>query len=247
MNILKLEWFKLYKRKSTKVLMIIYSSVLILQSFFYYYSEQSLGMNLFSAGQFTISSLKIMMAFILPFICLYIASNSFAQDLGRGTIKNMLLLPVSKGHLFYGKLVGVQCLIGVLLSIQFVYTMTVGLVMDGGVSFVVVGSYLGHYLGAFLILGLVNSLGALYYLLFSSAGLALLMTYLTYMAMTIAGIYIPQIKVISLGRIIQSYGTLLTQYNSTLLLSVIAYYILLITAGTFLFESKATKQIIEFE
>ncbi len=93
----------------------------------------------------------------------------------------MLLLPVSKAELFYGKLLGVQCLVGVLLSIQFLYSMTVGLVIDGGVAFVVVGTYLVMYLGAFLILGLVNLLGAFYYLVFSSVGLALLMTYLTYM------------------------------------------------------------------
>ncbi len=65
--------------------------------------------------------------------------------------------------------------------------------------------------------------------------------------MRIASIYMPQVRVISLGRIIQSYESLLTQFNVSMLLSVIAYYILLSTAGTFLFESKATKQIIEFE
>ncbi len=87
MKTIKLEWFKLYKRKSTKVLIMIYTLVLILQSLIYYYGERSLGINLFTAGQFTASSLKLMMAFMLPFICLYMSSHCFAQDLGKGTIK----------------------------------------------------------------------------------------------------------------------------------------------------------------
>ena len=82
-------------------------------------------------AEFIKASLSVTMSMILPFITLYISSTSFALDFSNGTIKNMFLLPVNKSSIYLGKILSVQTLIAVLLSVQFFYSMLFGLILDG--------------------------------------------------------------------------------------------------------------------
>lgn len=137
-----------------------------------------------------------------------------------------------------GKVMALQSLIGVLLLIQFVSTFLLSFILDGGISISVFFTYFLEYLGAFLILGLVNLSGALLSLLLSSTGLAVFVSYLLYVAMGIVGIYLPQLRVISISRILGNYDNLITNFNLSLLLSVVSYYIILFIVGNLVFEKK---------
>ncbi len=238
MSFLIIEGLKLYKRKSTKNLIMLYSTLLFILSGLYFYGEKSMGITLFTEGQFISASLAMMMSVLLPFIALYLSSTSFALDFSKGTLKNMLLLPVKKSQIYLGKILAVQSLMGVLLSIQFMFTFTVGLLLDGGISLSLLLTTLMAYLGAFIVLGLVNTVGAVLSLLINSTGLALFISYLLYVGMGIASLYLPPLRAISFSHIMSSYSDIIMSLDFKLILSIIAYYLLFITLGHVLFEKK---------
>lgn len=247
MKTLRVELRKLFKRKSTKILLLIYGFVVLLMSAVYVWGETHWNVTLYTEGQYISASLGVMMQFILPFISLYVASSSFALDFGKGTIKNMLLLPIQNSQIFYSKIMAVQSLIGALLGIQFVVTMLVGLFMDGWFSWTLVLINLAEYLGAFVVLGLISLIGATLYLFFSSVGLTILVTYLCYVGMGIGSLYWEPLRIISITQFIKHYEYLFTEMNGVMLLAILAYYIILITTGSFIFESKAKRQLVDFE
>jgi len=229
----KIEWNKLISKKSTKILLIIYGLVLVGLLGFYTYGEFGLNLSIYNAGQFVTASLSSMMAIILPFIVLYLSSQSFVTEFKNNTFKNMFLLPVKKSTIYLSKLISVQALVGLLLISQFILTTIVGLVVDG-LSFSLVP--LTTYLGAFLVLGLINILSSLLAMVFNSTGIIIIVAYFGYMALNIFGYLVPRIKVISISHMLGGYPLIFT--SLTLLLSVVAYYILLYIIGYQLFEKK---------
>jgi ABC-type transport system involved in multi-copper enzyme maturation permease subunit len=238
MGAYQIECLKLFKRKSTKVLVILYSILVLCLSAGYLFGERQLGLNIFSEGQFIGGVLTFAMSFILPFIALYVSSTSFALDFSQGTIKNMFLLPIRKDEIYSAKLMAAQTLMGLLLMIQFIFSIFLGVLLDGGFGITMLFSYGLQYIGAFIILGLLILLSAFLSLLVSSTGLALLLSYLSLMAMNVISIYLPQFRLISLPVIIKHYGTLMTRLNPSQLLSVVAYYIILFMVGYLIFEKK---------
>lgn len=246
MSVFKMEFLKLYKRKSTKVLMSIYGLMMILLFIVYFLGENQLGLKIFSGGQFLSATLSLMMSVILPFICLYISSVSFALDFTNGTIKNMFLLPIKKSDIFLAKIISVQSLIGLLLVIQFSISLLFGLLLDGGFSISYLIIYFLEYLGAFFVLGIVNLSGVLFSLLVSSTGLALLLSYLVYIGMGIISSFVPVLKTISVSNIITNYSIILSKFSISLLLSVVAYYIILFIIGSLVFEKKE-ESLCQFE
>ncbi|MCK8059125.1 MULTISPECIES: ABC transporter permease [unclassified Fusibacter] len=238
MNVLSIELMKLYKRKSTRVLLGVYAVMMLLVSVMYLLGETRFGLSIFNEGQFITASLGLMMAFILPFITLMVTSTSFALDFSTGTIKNMFLLPVEKKDVFIGKLLAIQSLIGALLAIQLVFTTLLGLVLDGGFALGVFGSGLVAYLGAFIVLGLVSLIAATLSLLVKSTGITVLISYIGYMAFGVITIYLPRLQSISLPKLIGSYEGLLTSNGVALLLPIASYYILFSIVGMLLFDKK---------
>ncbi len=238
MNGFKIENLKLFKRKSTRVLIILYAIVIFFVSAVYFLGEKNIGLSIFNEGQFITASLGITMSMILPFIALYITSTSFALDFSNGSIKNMFLLPIEKGQIFINKIISVQSLLLILLTIQFIFTLVFSFLLDGGFSLNVLANSVLEYLGAFLILGLVSLASAAISLLVSSTGLTILISYLVYTGIGIGNMYFPRLATVSFTRIVNSYNALLTNFDFSLLLSIAGYYILLYIAGTLLFDKK---------
>jgi len=71
---------------------------------------------------------------------------------------------------------------------------------------------------------------------FNSSGMIIIVSYIGFMVLNVLGIIIPKIQVISLGHIMGQYQMLFS--SLTLLLSVVAYYILFSVIGYQLFEKK---------
>lgn len=234
----KAEWMKLYKRKSVKVLLAIYGALVVAMSLIYVLGEQKLGLSLYTESQFITSSLGTVMTFILPFIALYVSTASFGLEFSKGTFKNMLLMPVSKSSLYINKLMAVISLLGGMLIMQLVYSLAFSLILDGGFTMTILMGVLGEYLGAFLILGLIAGAGALMAMFITSTGLAVFIGYLIYMGIGILNLYLPVIKPVSLTNIMSTYNHLLSGGFGIQLLSVIAYYIIILTTGLMLFEQK---------
>jgi len=238
MTIFKLEWTKLFKKKNTKILIGLYSIILMVMTGLYLFGEKNLGLSIYNESQFIKATLSATMAFILPFIALYLSSTNIINDFSNHTIKNLMLLPINKSKLFVGKLMSIQALIGLLLAIQFAFTMIVGFLLDGGFSFGILISLLGQYLGAFIILGLVNLSGVLLGLLLNSSGLTIVVGYVLFIGMKMLSAYSGIIKLISPTTIISNYGNILSGASWTLLLSVVSYYIILFIVSSQLFEKK---------
>lgn len=238
MTAYRIEWIKLFKRKSSRILMGLYGLIVLALGIMYMMGESVMAVNLFNGGQFMGASLGFTMGLMLPFIALYLSSTSFALDFSQGTIKNMFLLPLKKDQIFLGKLLAVQSILGILVVIQFSFSLIVGLFLDGWMGFGVLGTQILVYGGAFLALGLLNLLAALVSLMVSSSGLAILISYVALVAMNLLDNFVPRLRVISLPTLLAQYDVVISRLQVAQLLSFVAYYILLFMVGYLLFEKK---------
>lgn len=229
----KIELIKLLSKKSTKTLIIIYSVLLVALLGLYAYGEAGLDISIYNSGQFVLSSLSMMMALVLPFITLYLSASTFIGEFKNSTIKNLLLLPVKKYQIYIGKLLSVQTVIGMILGIQLVLTLILGGVIDG---FSLSLNTLTYYLGAFIILGLINVLSALLSMVLNTPGMVIIVSSIGFIGLNVLSYALPSIRVISLSHMLGQYTMI---FNSmTLLLSVLAYYILFSIVGYQLFDKK---------
>jgi len=238
MTIFKLEWTKLFKKKNTKVLIGLYGIILFVLTGLYLYGESALGLSIYNESQFVKASLSIMMGFILPFIALYLSSTNIINDFSNHTIKNLMLLPIEKSKLFIGKVLSIQALIGLLLAIQLVFTLLVSLLLDGGFSFTILLSLVTAYIGAFLVLGLINLFGVLLGLLLNSSGLTIVVGYVSFIGLKLFAAYSGALKAISPTTLISNYNHIISLSSLTLLLSLVSYYIILFIVTSQLFEKK---------
>lgn len=237
MSLLRIEFMKLYKRKSVKVLLGIYGGLVVLLSLFYIFGEKSLGLTLYTEGQFITASLSAVMAGILPFIALYMSAASFGLEMSQGTLKNMMLLPISKTEFYVNKVLSIISLLGILIGFQFIYSMVFSVILDGGFSLTLLFAAFGEYIGALFVLGLITLTGSLLAMFITSTGLSVFVGYLLYIGMGVLNLYLPVLKPISLTRIISQYQYMFSN-NVIQLLSVVAYYIILLMVGLLLFDKK---------
>ena len=229
----KIELKKLFHKKSIKTLIFIYAVLFLGLIGIYIYGETSLNLSIYNSGQFVLSSLNTMMAFMLPFMVIYISSNTFVTEFKNQTIKNLYLLPVKKYEIYIAKLLSVQTLIAIVLMMQLVLSLVFGTILDG---FALSLNTVTTYIGAFLVLGLINLLSSLLSMFLNSSGMIIIVSYIGFMVFNVLGIIIPKLQVISLGHIMGQYQMLFS--SLTLLLSVVAYYILFSVIGYQLFEKK---------
>ena len=237
MNLLKVELIKLLKKASTKVFLVMYGIILLGGALIYVIAESRFDLTIYSGSQFVGASLSTMMAFLLPLMTIYLAGSSQGIDFSRGTMKNMYLLPISRTKLFISKLLSVQVIVGSVMVAQFIITLVVSISVDG-FTFVSLGAILMDYIGAFLILGLVNIIGNVLSLLVKNVGLAIIIAYVGYIGLGILTLYVPSIRSISITNLINNYGNFLGGGAITMLLSTLAYYIILFITGLLLFEKK---------
>ncbi len=237
MNLLKVELTKLTKKTNTKVFLIIYGVIFLAIALIYVMAENMLDLSFYSGTQFVGASLNTMMAFMLPLLTIFFAGSSESLDFTRGTMKNMYLLPISRSKLFISKLGAVQVIVGSVLGIQFVFSILISFIVDG-FTFVGVAPLFLDYLGAFLVLGLVNILGNVLSLIFKNTGLTVIIAYIGYVGLRLLTMYIPSLDAISLATVIDNYKNILDVSTINMLLSTVAYYIILFIVGLLLFEKK---------
>lgn len=238
MKLLRIEIIKLYKRKNIKVLASIYMAMMIAMSIFYLIAERRLGLTLYTEGQFITSSLSLVMTGFMPLLALYVASVTLSSEMSGGTLKNMLLLPIKREHLYLYKIAAVLGLIGGMLVLQWFYSMFFSLLVDGAISFSFLIGTLGDYIGAFLVLGLIVNLSSTLTLAFKSTGITIVSSYLLYVVIGFAGIYFPAFSNVSPTTIIREYGYFFEGGGGIQLLSTFGYYIIVVMTGLLLFDKK---------
>lgn len=229
----KIELSKLMGKKSTKILLVIYILLLTGLLGLYTYGEVGLDLSIYNRGQFVLSSLNMMMALILPFIVLYLSSSTFVSEFKNNTIKNLFLLPIKKYEIYIAKLLSVQTLIGAILGIQLFSSIIVGTIIDG---FSLSMSIFISYFGAFIILGLINLLSSILSMFLNTTGMVIIVSYIGFVSLNVLGYIVPMLQNISISHMISQYQMIFS--SSTLLLSIVAYYILLTIVGYQLFEKK---------
>lgn len=237
MKPLKAEWLKM-KKKNIKMLLGLYGVLLVIISLFYGLGEQRWDLIVFNKGQFLVSSLKVMMGFVLPVLSLYLSSSLFGSEMQQGTFKNMFLLPVDKGQIYLNKLLAIFTALGLLLGLQFIYSGLISIILDGFISIDLLGTYLLSYLGAWMTLGLIAIIGSVVTLLIKSNGLVIILGYVSYLGLNILNIYFPIMRPISLPTIMGQYHHLFSSGSLIQLLSLIAYYIIIVSVGFLIFEQR---------
>jgi len=237
MGIIKVEILKLMRKTSSKVLLLIYGIVFSIGCHIYIGAERVWDLSLYSGLQFSSAALSMLMGFLLPFIVMYLGAGIHSLDFINGSIKNMYLLPISRSKLYLGKLVAVQLVIAALLLGQFLLGLMVSLIVEGFVM-AGLGTLITEFLGAFIVLGLVNLVANALVLLVKNMGLTLIIGYGAFILLTLLSAYSPFFDTISITSIISGYGQLFNVRAINLLLSSFAYYIILFIAGLLLFEKK---------
>jgi len=245
MNILRAELTKLTRKKSTLVLLSLYCITYIGIVLFYLVGENALDVSLYNSNQFVGASLKIMMGFLFPLLALYLASSSIALDYSKGTIKNMYLLPINKDMLYAGKIIAVQGIIGAVLALQLVLSISFSIIQEG-FSLTGLGTYFLQYIGAFFVLLLVNLFGTTLTLWIKNTGLVIIISYTAYIVAGIINLYVPAIKSISFRHLIGNYTEFFRNGSLSLLLSIVAYYIIVFVVGLILFDKK-DENICQFD
>lgn len=245
MTLIQTEFIKLYRKKSTRVLVVLYILSYIAVAFFYLGGENIFDLTLFNNNQFIGASLKSLMGFLLPLMAIYLSSSTIALDYSKGTIKNMYLLPVNKDYIYASKIMSVQLFIGALLSIQFVLSTLIASIQDG-FNLLGVGSYFLQYLGAFFVLFLINLFGTTMTLWIKNTGLVIIIAYGSYIVAGIITLYLPVLKSVSFRYIIGNYSEFFKNGSLSLLLSAAAYYIIVFIVGLLLFEKK-DENICQFD
>lgn len=236
MKLLKIEINKLMAKKSTRTLLIVYLVAFIGLIGLYVFGEVNLGLSIFNQGQFQLASLSLMMSVLLPIVVIYASSNTFASEYADQSIKNMLLLPVSKTTLYLGKVLSVQVFIAALLLVQFILSSVVGLIIDGGYSLEVLALGMSRYLSAFITLGLLNLMAGMLALIINSSAVVMLVSILGYFGLNMIGYIVPRIKIILPSYLLGQYDMMFRSF--TVLLSILAYYIIFYITGYLLFEKK---------
>ena len=237
MDLLKVELSKLMKKRNTKVFLIIYSIIFFGLALVYVAAENMYNLSFYSGVQFVGASLSTMMAFMLPLLAIYFAGQSQAIDFTRGTMKNMYLLPISRSQIFVSKVLAVWGIIGAVLAGQFLFAILISFIVDGFAVAGLVAIFL-QYLGAFFVLGLVNLVGNFLALLLKNTGLSVVLAYVAYVGLTILSVYVPVLKAVSITTVITGYHLIFNFAAINVLLSAVAYYIILFIAGLILFEKK---------
>ena len=237
MKMLKVELMKLMKTLNTKIFIGIYGLIFFGLTFFYVVAEKVFGFSIYTDIQFVKASLSTMMLFLLPLLAIYFAGQSQAIDFMRGTMKNMYLLPISRTKIWLSKVVAVWVFIGVLLSGQFILSLLVSMMVEGS-RLDGLGRTIIQYLSAFVVLGLISLIGNMLALLFKNTGLSIIIAYAGYVGLGLLSIYFPIIKAVSITTIITNYHMLFNLNSLNVLLSTVAYYIIMMVVGLQLFEKK---------
>ncbi len=120
-----------------------------------------------------------------------------------------------------------------MLMMQLVLSIIFATFIDG---FAISMATLTSYFGAFLILGLVNLLGSLLAMFLTTTGMVIIVSYIGFISLNVLGYVVPTLRNISISHMLGQYQMVFG--SLTLLLSVVAYYILLTIIGYQLFEKK---------
>lgn len=231
MPALSIELEKLYRKGSTRILVVIFALMTAGLAVLYSLGELRFGISLMNTGQFPSASLAWLMGLILPFMALYISGVSYSEEFSRGTIHTLQLLPITRTQLFIGKQLAVMVVLGALLLGHFGLSTVFGIAIDGAPGAFQLFAVLGEHLGAWLVLGLIALLGSLLALLVQSSGLTLVVAYAGYIALSAVGLYLPWFSKISLVTLLGDYGNLLVAFHWTQLFTMLAYYIMVSMLG----------------
>jgi ABC-2 type transport system permease protein len=237
MELLIVELNKLIKKRNTKIFLSIYTVIFFGLALVYVSAEKMFNLSIYSGTQFVGASLSTMMAFMLPLLAIYFSGQSQAIDFTRGAMKNMYLLPISRTKIFVSKILAVWVIIGATLVGQFIFSLLISAFVDG-VELTGFGRSMGQYLGAMVVLGLVGLIGNLLVLLLKNTGLSIIIAYAVYVGLSLVSVYVPMVKSISITTVISNYHMLFNFTGLNVLLSTLAYYIIVFIVGWLLFEKK---------
>lgn len=248
LSVVHLEAYKGVRQKSTKILSVLYIISLVALIGFFWLGANQFNLAALNTRQIMEISLKWTMGILLPFSAIYLTASSFQKEFTQGTIKNLMLLPISKSALFSGKVASVGAVVALLLGAQFILSAILSLIIlvPGGIfeSGVIAGYLSGifsgllAYLGAFIALLLIVFLSSGVSLVAKNMGLVLVISYLGYVIFGLLGLWWPRLSLISVNSILGDYGNILRELSVTQLFVVMAYYTIGACAGYFLFEKK---------
>ncbi len=246
--VIRLEVFKWTKQKSSKIILGVFAVSLALLIAVFWLGATRLNLMALSTRQLMAASLSWTMSMLLPFAAVYLTASSFQKEFTQGTIKNLLLLPITRSALYWGKVSGVAVAMGAMLLVQFVISGVFSLVvavMSQGFTQIAFANFTGGALDAILrfggaaaILGLIILVSSGVALTLKNMGLVLLLSYLGYMGMGLLGFWIPRFSLISIVSVIGDYSNILRQISISQLFVLIAYYTIGACVGYFLFEKK---------
>ncbi len=241
-EITKGEWTKIMAKGKSKVLLVLVSLFAVGASIVYYIIQSQLNLTLIEGEQFSIWVLNRLMTLILPVILFMLVGDTFSGEFQEGTIKNVLSLPAKRNTLFVAKLLAIALymllILGIVGGISFVGT----LVISGFSALTGLGSLIIAYLGAFMVLGVIEVMSALVALFLNSSSFALVLNLILWLTMGTAGVFISGLAPFLPTSYSSWYEPLIRNGNLKLmiptLLYMISYYIILTIFGALKFQKR---------
>lgn len=236
-KMIQLEWMKLFKQPKAKVLLLLtWVSSLVLSLGNLYFNQRA-GFTMIDGDQMPMTMIGLLGAVLLPIVAYIMAVDSTASDYKRGTIRYGLMAPLTRGQLYGAKLSALAIYNGLVLGGVFlITTLTNMMVMTDPIFFNIV-----FYLAAYVITLIPMTLVSLWGMFFGgylSTGLSIALGVIGLMALNLGQFFFPV-----LGRIAPTgymnlapqllYGNASTSALLSVLLYLVAYYIILIALNLY--------------
>ncbi|WP_105617088.1 ABC transporter permease [Vallitalea okinawensis] len=231
----KNECMKLFARKRTKVFILILALLTVLLVVLQYTANSFLGFNIIQSDQLAKTIIELMFMFIVPLFTFILGVDSFASEKSQGTLKILLTSPVSRIKLYFSKLVALT-----IANLLMVFSILIVAII--GSAFSASDAFFSGTIEAFITcilviipLGLISAWGLLIGQLFSNGSMAIGLGVLGLFLINVGQVFIDKLYVLSPLTYMDFYSPLM---NSSIginffmiLLYMVAYYIILVSAG----------------
>ena len=236
------EYVKLFYQIKTKILIVLSVLSALAIGIVSFLIKNNTGVQLVSPERFPMFVLELLTGFVMPVLAILTSSELLSSEFKEGTIKNLFALPISKSIIYLGKIFAGAIEIGIYLLIIGVSSVAISGVISGIEAFGNLGGLFISYLGTFVFLVMVLIITSFFTLLINSPGMAIVMNLFIWFGISVAGIFLTNVKGFLPTSFVNWYQPLVNGVNTAMalppLLYMISYCVIFIIAGMMIFERK---------
>ncbi len=236
------EYVKIFYQTKTKILIALSVLSALTIGIVSFLINNNTGVQMVAPQRFPMFVLELLTGFVMPVLTIFIGSELLPSEFKDGTIKNLFALPISKSIIYIGKIFAGAIEIGIYLLIIGISSVAVSGVINGTEAFGNLGGLFVSYLGAFAFLVMVLIITSFFTMLINSPGMAIVMNLFIWFGISVAGIFLTNVKEFLPTNFVNWYQPLVNGVNLPMalppLMYMLSYCVIFIIAGMMIFERK---------